>query len=331
MSIQSLTGTTMDDVAAALNQRVRCPVCGSCATWALVGQANPRENATLYRLRCKRCLEQVFAKVGRLDPAPPRGGRELEMEHQALLAMETLFPAGGVYGALTPVDYIHFGGYEALVTRLFAGDGLLYRARRAGKRELPQMFHMAGALLRKLHDSCPDETSFRPLDTESKLTHLSQVYGEQLFSAPSIFGAFIQLRGAAARMARTRVAWTWSHGDFKPENVLYDGHKIVVFDTNLNTRGAFVYDIASFLNHVRLGARIIEWGTLRHYRQIEAAFLSGYGGLDAPQMMALRWAQLYFMLCYYGRYARRGRMARIYAQWRIGGLIRGAVKELTKA
>ena len=258
-----------------------------------------------------------------------RDGLELEMEYQALLAMQTIFSADDSYGALTPVGYIRFDRYEALVTRLFAGDDLYRCARRADARGLGPMFHGAGALLRKLHEACPNSISFRPLDAPSKLKHLDEAYGEQLLAAPSMFDAFTQLRDGASRIARTKVAWAWSHGDFKPENVLYDGRKIVVFDTKLSTNGDCVYDIASFLNHVRLGGRTPGgWKVSRDYQQIEAEFLSGYGTLGLPQIAVLRWAQLYFMLCYYGRYARRGKMAKLYAQYKIGILVRDIAKEL---
>jgi aminoglycoside phosphotransferase (APT) family kinase protein len=322
----------MRHVADTLNQRVDCPECGSRAPWESAGRANSRENATLYRFRCSCCQEQIFAKVRHLSSEPDPDNRELEMEHRALLAMEAIFPAHGSYGALTPIDYIRFDGCEVLVTRRFAGDDLHRCARRTSASELPKMFLSAGVLLRKLHDASPDATSFRSLDAERKLRHLSQSYGEQLLATPIMFDAFMQLRGDASRIARTKVAWAWAHGDFKPENVLYDGRKIVVFDTKLSTRGACVYDIASFLNHVRLSGRTLGGCKVaRHYRQIEAEFLAGYGVMNSAQIAVLRWAQLYFMLCYYGRYARRGKVAELYARYLIGPLVQDLAKKLARA
>lgn len=323
---------TVVNVTASLNQRVRCPECGSCASWHRTGRADARANSTLFRFRCSRCGEQVFVKLARLHGRSTCSDQNIEKEYQTLLGLQAVFPSDSPCGALTPIDYLKFDGYGAMITRRFHGDDLGRYVRSADVDELRPMYRSAGTLLRVLHDACPDGDRIQTLAVEPKLEYLNKTYGGLLRSNPKVRDAFILLHESALRIAQPAVRWTWVHGDFKPENVLYDGRSVIVLDTQLGSRGAFVYDIASFLDHVLLAGHAIGGGKiLRQYQRIETEFLAGYGGLGKPEIAALRWAQLYFMLCYFGRYAKRGVFARIYADRRIGTLTQNIAGQLACA
>lgn len=111
------------------------------------------------------------------------------------------------------------------------------------------------------------------------------------------------------------------HGDFKPQNMLYDGTRCTGLDTHWMSVGAPLYDLAPFLNHLWLagvGRRGSPAGS--RYLLAEEAFLRGYG--TAVSMRALRWVQLYFALCYLGGYRQRGRLGVAYASWRIWPLVK---------
>jgi hypothetical protein len=66
------------------------------------------------------------------------------------------------------------------------------------------------------------------------------------------------------------------------------------------------------------------------YALLEQEFLAGYGGLDRGKLAALRWAQLYFMLCYLGRYRSAGVVSSAYAQYKVAPLLGRLSKELQK-
>jgi hypothetical protein len=52
--------------------------------------------------------------------------------------------------------------------------------------------------------------------------------------------------------------------------------------------------------------------------------------LDRGKLAALRWAQLYFMLCYLGRYRSAGVVSSAYAQYKVAPLLGRLSKELQK-
>ncbi len=74
---------------------------------------------------------------------------------------------------------------------------------------------------------------------------------------------FDQLEEEAERVDAFPLRATWSHGDFKPENVLCDGHKYVILDTQLEGSAAFVYDLASFLDHLLLAGQRVRGSGVR--------------------------------------------------------------------
>lgn len=311
------------ELAATINQRVGCPACGACASWKIASRANVRANAVLYRFGCTRCGEQVVLKLARMLSQSQSNESSLKVEYQALLDLNKAFLSDNRRGTLTPVSYVEFGGYEGIITRIFRGADLICYARSANIAQLREAYRCAGALLRGLHDACPRGYELRSLDVEPKLEHLDEKYGFLMRADPEISKAVAQMHDSSSRISRPALKWSWAHGDFKPDNVLYDGCKMIVFDTRLDTRGAFVYDLASLLNHALLADySFAGWRTLRHYQNLEAEFLAGYGVRDEAEMAALRWCQLYFMLRYFGRFARRGGLMKSYAKWRISPLIR---------
>lgn len=312
---------TAVDVAISLNQGFPCPNCEARASWHATGRSAERANSTLYWFRCESCEQRVVVKLTPLGARDARGRHELEKEFQTLRKLQEIFPPDSCHGALVAEGYLEFDGHAAMVTRLFRGKDLIRYARSVGLEELARMFHSAGAMLRSLHDGCPDGYQVRALDIKPKLAYLEEIYGHILHRNSKTRRAFTHLRASADAVALLPLRVSWAHGDFKPENVLYDGRRIILLDTKLDVRGAVVYDLASFLDHVRIAACSPGNGTLRSNGQrIEAAFLSGYGGLDAAETTALRWAQLYFMLCYFGAYRKRGFASSIYANWRLASL-----------
>jgi len=319
--MEGLVGMKAADIATSLNQDFRCPNCKTRANWRSAGSAAVRANSTLYRFRCQRCGERVVVKLAPLGTCDARGLHDLEKEFQTLRKLQEIFPPDGTQGALAAESFLEINDHAAMVTRLFRGKDLICYARSADLEELGRMFHSAGALLRSLHDGCPDGYQTRKLDVGPKLTYLEDTYGRILLQNSKTRMAFTRLRASADAVGLPPLRVSWTHGDFKPENVLYDGRRIILLDTRLDIRGAVVYDLASFLNHVQIAACSSRSGPLRTNNQlIEAAFLSGYGELGAAEITALRWAQLYFMLCYFGAHRKRGFPSSVYANWRLAPL-----------
>lgn len=271
-----------------------------------------------------------MVKLARSADAGPGDG--IEREYDALRRLQGLFSSGDGLAALTPLACFKVAGHAALVTRWFEGRNAIHYGRNAGSADLVIVYRSAGLLLRKLHDAFALDDRMRPLDAESKVAYLLDRYAKHLRGHRTGTRALRILRNTMSEVTVSKLEWSWTHGDFKPENILYDGQKVVILDTQLNVRGASVYDIAPFLDHTLLAGRTFGNRTIRNnYTLLEREFLAGYGGLNEGEMAALRWAQLYFMLCYLGRYRRGGIVASAYAQYKVAPLLDRLACELEKA
>lgn len=258
-------------------------------------------------------------------------GNGIRREYEALRKLQGLFSSEEGLAALTPLACFEVAGHAAMATRWFEGKNAIYWSRTARLNELAGIYRLAGLLLRKLHDAFALEDRMRPLDAESKVVYLLDRYATRLRGHGAGSRALDVLRDTLPQVATTKLEWSWTHGDFKPENILYDGHRVAVLDTQLNVRGAVVYDIAPFLDHMLLAGRTFGNHAIRtEYALLEQEFLAGYGGLDQGKLAALRWAQLYFMLCYLGRYRSAGVVSSAYAQYKVAPLLGRLSKELQK-
>jgi aminoglycoside phosphotransferase (APT) family kinase protein len=311
------------DTAAALRKATGCPACGAFDRWRAVGCADVRANSTLLRFGCAQCGERIVVKLAPPGGGPVDAGQLIRREYETLLMLQQALQAHDGYDALTPVGYLDVGGRSAMVTRMFLGHDLQHHARTANVAALSGLFRRSGQLLRLIHDACPRAYPPRSLDVKQKLAYLAQTHGAALRRNRAAVVAWRRLEESATRVGAHKLRWAWGHGDFKPENVLYDGHTLAVFDTTLESYGAFVYDMASFLDHTWLAGFALPFpGRRRHFQELETAFLAGYGGLTSSEIAALRWAQLYFALCYFGRYSSGGMASALYARWRISPLVK---------
>lgn len=306
------------NVTQILNKDFTCPGCQTSGNWHKTARPKNRANSTIYRLKCGRCGEEIVAKVPRSGSNPDGARLQARKEYRTLCELQFTFPQSAEYGTLTPLGYLEPDALGVMITRLFNGENLIRQARVLGFTRPSGVFYSAGVWLRKLHDSCPRGYQFRTLDVEGKIGYLERRYGAVWARHGKLHVICERFKERAANIKSIPVRTTWSHGDFKPENVLCDGHKYVALDMQLENYGAFVYDLASFLNHLHLASLGIPgYWIRRDYPQAEKDFLAGYGGLGEQEMSALRWAQLYFALCYFGAYQQRSPIAAIYANWKM--------------
>ena len=317
------------NIGRLLNQRFGCPGCHASGNWSAATRAMFREASTIQGFRCRRCGDEIVVKVPRTATRSDRDGQLARKEYRVLCELQATFPQDDQFGSLVPVAYLELDGYGALITRKFDGVDLLRHASKLTADRTRGLFRPAGLLLRKLHDSCPRGYQPQSLGVEDRVAYLARTYGAELRGDPATRIMRDRFEEEAARISTLQLRATWSHGDFKPENVLCDGHKYVILDTQLGGYEAFVYDLASFLDHLLLACHGSPRSGIRHrYQQAEEEFLAGYGGVNRQELSALRWAQLYFMLCYWGRHRQRGPLSGIYANWRIRPLAQKLAAQL---
>lgn len=286
-------------------------------------------NSIIHRLRCKRCGDTIVAKVPRSPGAVGTRADLANREYRALCDLQTRFLQDEHFGTLEPLACLDVSGIGVLVTRAFAGTDLARRLARLDARRAQDAYAAAGRLLRRLHDSGSGAAVASPLDVDEKLADLERVYGARLLEQPAVRGIWQRFRAQAEDLRNEPIRIAPHHGDFKAENILTDGHRYVLLDTWLAYDSAIVYDLASFLDHAQSRARRWRWWSSRHGDAlIVQAFLSGYGKVDDATLRALRWAQVYFMLAYLGRYGKRGRLAAFYAKHTLSPLLHALGRQL---
>jgi aminoglycoside phosphotransferase (APT) family kinase protein len=309
---------TNANIGQLLNQRFGCPACSASGGWRAGARAMVRHGSTIQMFRCRHCGEEVVVKVPRTVRGFEPGDQQAQKEYRVLRELQTAFPQDDQFGTLVPLGYLELDGSGAIITQKFDGVDMVRYASSLDSGQTRGLFRPAGLLLRKLHDSCPSGSQLQSLGVEDKLDYLAQTYGVELRGDAAMRAVYGKFEEEAARLSALSLRATWGHGDFKPENILCDGHKYIILDTQLGYYGAFVYDLASFLNHLLIASHRSRRPALRHrYDQAREEFLAGYGAINDYEQAALRWSQLYFMLCSWGRYRRRSRLSAIFANWSI--------------
>lgn len=313
------------NVVTVLNRHLACPTCHSNDGWSLVSRPNPRQNSTINALQCSRCKERIAAKMPHENDAGGGSRRLVQREFQTLSLLETVFVQDDQNGTVLPL-----GWFEGImVTRWFVGPDLGHYARTLDAEKALDAYSCAGAWLRRLHDSNPEGYGCQVVDVVDKLDNLGGGYGRLLHGSRGARTSWEVLQHHAVNVGRGPVRSTWSHGDFKPENLLCDGHRYVGLDIHLQFNAPIVFDIASFLDHAWLSSQArASTNGLRDFRLLEQSFLHGYGELGEQEGLALHWAELYFALSYLGRSWQRGPLRSWYASRRLRPLVQILAQQL---
>jgi hypothetical protein len=307
-------------IRQVLNGRFDCMRCHTSHDWVPTARAAVRQYSSIHRLRCASCGEQIVVKVVGGKYSPKAALVHAHKEYEALCTLQSAFPQDEQYGTLVPLGHFEYAGCGIVVTRLAPGDDLMHHVRSLDATKAQAAWRSAGVWLKKLHDSDLQDRE-KHLGAEEKISHLTDRYGSVLRGDPVTGAAYDLFAEQGSYVDAVAVHAVRQHGDFKPDNMLCDGTRYVGLDIRWRCIGAAVYDLAPFLNHLWLDVGVAAGlRGRRHYDVAESAFLSGYG--DAGGMRALRWVQLYFALCYMGGYRLRGRLAAVYAGWKVGPLVR---------
>lgn len=314
------------NITQVLTGRLDCARCHDSRDWTPIGRPVVRQNSSIYRLRCKRCGEQVVAKLIGGSYSGEAGLKRARTEYESLCELQAKFPQDKKFGTVVPLGHLEYVGQGIVITRFAPGEQLGHYLRSLAPAALRAACRASGLWLRKLHE-CDAQNQQKYLGSASKISFLTDTYGAALRSDAEIAAACELLVRESSRLDAVAVTSVRQHGDFKPDNMLYDGTRYVGLDIPWEFTGAAVYDVAPFLNHLWLDIRVLNASRARRlYDLAESAFLSGYGGIN--QMHSLRWVQLYFALCYMGACRRRGRLLTSYANWKGWPMVRRLVAQL---
>ncbi len=315
------------EITAALNSHLGCSRCHAGGSWVVTARPVIRQNSVIQQLSCTQCGDRVVAKLGGGKQRRDNDRVQLQNEYATLCMLHPAFLDDERLGTLEPLAYMEVAGRGILVTRWFNGTDLARYARGLDAPALEGAFRLAGRWLRKLHVADKEDRAPQPVGVAEKLEDLLRTYGKTLGVHRGAWKACSLLASDQHSLEALTVPSARIHGDFKPQNLLYDDVRCVGLDIHWKAIGAAVYDLAPFLNHLWLagtGKRGLSTGM--RYLRAESAFLAGYG--DAGPMRALRWAQLYFALCHLGGYRQRGRLGMAYANWKIWPLVERLERQL---
>jgi hypothetical protein len=317
-------------IAQVLDGQLECTNCQASERWIPKGRALVRQYSSIHRLRCEQCGDRIVAKVvgGRYSSEYARA--HARKEYEALCKLQSVFPQDDKYGTLVPLGHLEYEEHGIVITRHTEGEDFVHYIRTLDTSGVLAACRSAGIWLKKLHESDVQDVE-KHLGAADKISFLDGTYGAVLHGDAKTKAAFELLIQEASRVDAMAVPAVRQHGDFKPDNMLCDGTRYVGLDIRWRSIGASIYDLAPFLNHLWFdGHMVIGSRTRRLYDSAESAFLSGYG-YAAIDMRALRWAQLYFALCYLGEYRQRGRLATSYASWKVWPLVQKLAKHVRGA
>ena len=229
------------ETVATVNSHLPCPQCHAAGTWAEAVRPKRRQNSTLHQLRCRQCGNRVAAKVSGGTQWREDHREQLENEYATLCSLSDAFSREEGGGVLQPLGYMESAGHGILVTQWFAGADLARSARRLDPDALEQSFRLAGSWLLQLHGADNKQRPGLQLGVAQKIKHLSQTYGEVLRTSPRAQEAFKLLATTGGGLEALTTRAVRIHGDFKPQNMLYDGTRCVGLDIHWGIVGAAVY------------------------------------------------------------------------------------------
>ena len=312
-----------------IERRTSCWRCHATGEWRVATKPLVRQNSTIHRLQCNSCGAEIIAKVVEARGGTDARRRALVREHAALNELQSAYPQDSRLKVATPVDFMVEDSCAILVTRFYSGDTAARYIRTRDPQRVAQLYRTAGAWLRRLHDCSPAKPAHGQLGVADKLGYVRTNFGSAMLRDRVLRDGYAALERCATGLSAIKLPFARQHGDCKPENFIYDGTCMVGLDVQWEIVGATVYDVAQFLDNAWLSAL----PALRlsvgpgAYPAAEAAFLQGYG--EAHGMPGLRWAQLYFALCYLGRCHQRRWLARAYARREVCPLAKWLTNQVT--
>lgn len=270
-----------------------------------VVRVEPRTDSTIYVLRLTAGGEERRFYLKILHSTPAARGEQVgsvAAEYRILLHLWECFAPFANLGVVKPVTWMPQD--LSLLTEEFAGqklDAVLTQALRfPSRRSIEHAGHLCrltGEWLRRFQSfSAPGDISyfdvselFAYCDERVRIIYDSPDGG---FDRHDSIAITRHLEKLASEIGHADLSLTGRHNDFRPDNILTDGTRIVVLDFSGFTYGPRLYDFMKFwmkLEDLTSGP----FGRKRACAEVQQAFLEGYGlrvDLSSPLVRLLRMA-----------------------------------------
>jgi len=188
----------------------------------------------------------------------------------------------------------------------------------------------AGNWLRHIH--ALKALSKRAGDFESKVGHVEHLAASDRGADKLLRRSANSLVSHASEASAQYMPASWIHGDMKSDNLLVDGDQIVGLDAQLRDENTVVYDLAPFLNHLRL----LKW-TPRgawHGQRLDLvadAFLNAYSQECAGWKLPIAWLRSYLLIQLIDPSRRITSLASLALRWAVRLELARAIDELERA
>jgi tRNA A-37 threonylcarbamoyl transferase component Bud32 len=286
----------LGDIERWLVERSASLSCSGHARWVAKGPVAVRDNSRVFFAECQSFPFPLAVKLcfrtGTAEPDPETAERQFEALRRVWLQMSQ---DGGQFSV--PRPYLLEKETGLLAMEWVTGTSMTQQlfSWRCDSTLAHECMVRAGHWLRRFHAA--RHLPPTALDVEHKLSLLSEIRGipieDRTFSQ-----ALKCLRQSATAAGSPPLERSWIHGDFKTDNLVLSGRRVVGIDLHLRHENTVVHDMAPFLNHLELQSwHPGGWRLFAGTETLRKSFLGGYfGGLERAIDLPLAWLQLFTLL-----------------------------------
>lgn len=254
-----------------------------------------RINSRIYRARCRSrlvAIKECF-KPGTLTPDAAAAEREFT-------ALKTLSDIASRTNAepLAPVPLALCPEHAAYAMTWVSGRPAteIVLAYSIDLGEATLLGEAAGAWLQRFHAAGPLRTC--QSDFVSKLKFVSEILeGGGGARDPLLRRAANALIEHSTDASALPMPASWVHGDMKSDNLLVGGRRVTGLDVQLIHENTVAYDLAPFLNHLRL----LRWSPRglwqgKKLNHMAEGFLKAYSPDTARWRLPITWLRAYLLI-----------------------------------
>ena len=282
----------MKETPAAVTACLEVLGAGSCVWERVIAR---RANSEIHLAYCDArplVIKECF-HPGSRRPDP----RAAEREYAALARLFEVASSASLGRQIAPLPLLLCREHAAFVMSWVPGhtatEEVLSAA--ADTQRAAAIGAAAGAWLRTLHSL--HELADRRNDFESRLERIEQRLTNNRPPDRLSRRAAAALTCYARAAADISMPASWVHGDMKSDNVLVDGDSIFGMDLHLIHENTVAYDLAPFLNHLRLLRWTLRGALQRRKLGIAAdSFLRAYSPDTARWRLPIAWLRTYLLL-----------------------------------
>ena len=261
------------------------------------GPVHEADHCSIYFAECSELPGPAAIKLCRSGPQRTLDPTGAAQQYEALTRLEQAWARNDSLQCVRP--YALFEEEALLVLEWVPGRSLgeILLGLKTSTVKAHQLAEQAGQWLSAFHRL--GHQPAQAMDVEKKQAVVESMYDWPGAQDASFEQAVDSLVAALPAAADSKVEYSWIHGDFKLDNLLFDEERLTGIDIHLRHTNAVVYDMAPFLNHMEMSCLDPRnpW-RFTDRDDLSAHFLAGYSREgQCPPAVALAWCRMFHLLC----------------------------------